>query len=172
MRISPNKLLFISLLLVTTGQEAHASAYYVVPRVGAMDIQLNNASMLATGGLYAGYSLARDFAFEAEFFTGMAGGSYSDAAGRGSYDISVLGGYAVYRLALVSQMFAKARLGGVYERVRNNAPLGQTLNSTHAGLSGGIGLGLALTEDLTLELEALGIEQDILFYGFGGHYRF
>jgi len=165
------KIALASILALLSGL-TQAAEHYIVPRIGFMDIQINQASLLTSAGVYAGYPvLIPNFTAEAEFVTGLSGGDYSTQTGNGSYSVTTFGMYGTYRLGLVGDLFAKARVGGLFEYVQNDGPLGFR-DSSRAGLSGGLGLGYAVPGGVTVEFDAVIVEQDIIFYGLGGHFQF
>jgi hypothetical protein len=110
---------------------------------------------------------------------GFSGGEYEkhDPANgsvieKGAYNVSTLAAYGVYRYPLWQGGYIKTKLGLLYENVSRELELGDTWEDTDFGAAGGLGFGVMMMNQFTMELEATVIDKDIIFYSLGTHINF
>lgn len=166
-------------LICVQGAEAARGDQFLLPKLGFMDIQINDPSLLLSAGLLYGVGLTNRVSVEAEVNIGLSGGEYEkrDATTgavveKGSYQVSTLAAYGAYRLPLWKEGYAKTKLGVLYEQVRRELEQSESREDSDFGLAGGIGFGARLLNKFTLELEATVIDKDIIFYSLGTHVSF
>jgi hypothetical protein len=137
-----------------------------------MFVQTKNASPIIASGVYYGYSAGNNVAFEAEANVGLKGGGYNNGKGDiGKYDIWTVAAYATYRHPFTNFLYAKAKIGLLFENIANNTKNEQLLNRDY-GFSGGVGIGVNIKQTLTLEGELSLLEKDIYYSGLGIHIKF
>jgi hypothetical protein len=173
------KKLSLMVFIITTSLAGSAMAdQYILPKVGFMSINLNNAKPLLSGGLLYGYGITSAITIEGEANVGFSGGGYQikDSAGTvtdsGNYKIWTLAGYGVYRLPITDYAYLKGKLGVLYENINRTSDFAKSETATGYGLAGGLGVGLIAAKKLTFEFEVTGIDADIIFYSIGIHYPF
>lgn len=171
-------LVFILTSSVAATAMADRGNQYLLPKLGFMSIGLNDAKPLFSGGLLYGYGLTSSITIEGEVNLGFSGGGYErkDSSATvydsGNYKIWTVAGYGVYRLPILDYAYLKAKLGVLYENIERTSDFGLSDTATGVGLAGGLGLGVIAAKKLTFELEATGIDADIIFYSLGIHYPF
>lgn len=156
------KLFFVLLFLATGTAYADRGDQFVIPKVGFMSVDLNNADPLFSLGVMYGYGFTPKITFEGELNVGVAGGK-SDI---GDYKIWTLAGYGVYRYPITDANYIKAKIGLLYE----NIEVGR-FSADDQALAGGIGYGFKVKTTI-IELEATIIDADIVFYSMGVNYPF
>lgn len=155
--------LVLLLLILTTGiSYADRGDQFLIPKIGFMSIDLNNADPLYSIGVMYGYGITPEITVEGEFNLGFSGGS-SDL---GDYDIWTVAGYGVYRFAFTDRQYLKAKLGLLHENVEVGVG-----SASDSGLAGGIGYGIKANQTV-IEIEATVIDKDIIFYSAGINYPF
>ena len=157
------KLLFILLFFILTSGFTYADSgdQFLIPKVGFMSVDLNNADLLYSVGLLYGYGITPGITVEGELNLGVSGGK-SDI---GDYKIWTVAAYGVYRHMLTSTDYLKAKVGVLYENVE------ATSKATDTGPAGGLGFGFKVNKTI-IELEATTIDQDIVFYSVGINHPF
>jgi hypothetical protein len=169
---------FIIYSLFTQFAYAAKGDQFFLPKIGFMDIQINNPTPLWSAGLLYGFGLTNRLTLEAEANFGFNGGDYEkhDSSGalieKGQYKVSTFAAYGVYRHPLWQSGYIKSKLGLLYETVTRDLQQARTREDTDFGLAGGLGFGFVMMGDLTLELEATVIDKDIIFYSLGTHLNF
>ena len=175
------RVLAIFIFCILFNQLAHASRgdQFLLPKIGLMDIQINNPSPLWSVGLLYGFGLTNRLSLEAETNFGLSGGEYEkrdSSTGavieKGTYNVSTLAGYGVYRYPLWQGGYIKSKLGLLYEKVSRELEQDGKREDTDFGLAGGLGFGALMMNKFTLELEATIIDKDIIFYSLGTHINF
>ena len=168
---------------------ANADKHYLLPKIGIMSIDVNQAVSITSLGLLYGYKVAQSLTLESELNVGISEGDYDKtlASGtrlQGDYNLSTIAAYGVYRHSLTSKLFTKAKLGLIYEDIQrkgtSTSGAGATqVDSNHSqgvGLTGGVGLGFVLDNKYVgnsiIELEVTGLDQDIVLYSLGFNYHF
>lgn len=170
--------IFILLDLITDSTLADRGDQYLLPKVGFMSVDLNNADPLYSIGILYGYGLTPAITFEAEANLGISGGKYSrkDVTGvvveNGEYNIWTIAGYGVYRFPIQDYFYLKGKAGLLYENIERTSDIGAGDTATGSGFAGGLGLGVIFAQKFTIELEATGIDESIIFYSLGFHYPF
>lgn len=159
-------------LLAAAPAYADRGDQYLLGKIGFMSIQLNDADrLISLGGIY-GFGLTPRVSLEAEANFGVSGGEYTqkDSAGAvvqtGDYRVSTLAGYGVFRHLMSGPVFAKVKIGGLYENVKRTGKVSSE-TSTGFGVAGGLGVGWQIGPATTIEGELTGIDQDIIFYSVG-----
>jgi hypothetical protein len=159
--------------------KAERGDQYLLPKVGAMVIDLNEADPLLSAGIMYGLGLTNRISLEAEVNYGFSGGEYDvrgDAEGTvaesGDYRIWTAAGYGVYRWPIVETVYLKGKLGALYENVVRSSDFRAERTDDDFGAAGGVGIGFFMWRKFTLELEATVIDQDIIFYSVGTHIKF
>jgi hypothetical protein len=171
-------LIFVILGLITDSTFADLGDQYFLPKVGFMSVDLNNADPLYSIGILYGYGLTPAITFEAEVNLGVSGGEYvrkndiGSAVERGEYNIWTMAGYGVYRFPIKDFFYLKGKAGLLYENIERTSNIGTGDTATGFGFAGGFGLGVIFAQKFTLELEATGIDESIIFYSLGLHYPF
>jgi hypothetical protein len=171
-------LVFVITCFMTATAMADRGDQYLLPKLGFMSINLNNAKPLFSGGLLYGYGISPSVTIEGEINVGISGGGYDrkDSSGQvydsGNYKIWTLAAYGVYRLPIFDNAYLKGKLGGLYENIKRTSDFGNPDTATGFGLAGGVGVGVIAAKKLTFELEVTGIDADIIFYSLGIHYPF
>jgi hypothetical protein len=152
---------------------------FLLPKVGFMDIRINNPSPLWSVGLLYGYGLTNRLSLEAETNLGFSGGNYEKrdpSSGaiveKGTYRVSTLAAYGVYRYPLWQGGYIKSKLGLLYEKVGRELEQASKREDSDFGAAGGLGFGAMIMNKLTMELEATIIDKDIIFYSLGTHVNF
>ena len=180
-------ILFSSILIVPV--TATAAKQYLLPKIGVMSIDVNQAASVTSVGLLYGYKITQKFTIESELNYGISGGHYdktlvSGTRLQGGYDLSTIATYGVYRHSLSNKIFTKAKLGLIYEDIQREGTLttgtGVTQSdSDHSqgfGLAGGYGIGIVLDtrymKNSIVELEVTAVDEDIVFYSLGFNYAF
>lgn len=175
--------LFFCLSVISNMSHADAGDQYLLPKVGSMSVDLNNANALSSIGLLYGYGINPEWTVEGELNSGVSGGEYDRVLGSGTrlegeYTVWTLAGYAVYRYPVIESVFLKAKLGVLYENIERDGTqtIGSTIqvddnNSKGFGAAGGIGIGF-LVKRTILELEITGIDEDIIYYSLGINFTF
>ena len=164
----------ILLMLLWMGvNSAHAASgdTYSVLKTGLMIMNLDDATPMATVGVYAGYGLDKNISLEVDLNRSVGGGEYSQSNGIGQYEILTTSFYGVYRFSRSRGFFLKAKVGALYENVENNTPNGESNLAQDFGMSGGGGFGLSFS-GFTIEGEVTGIDADIILTSLGFHYQF
>jgi len=175
--------LFISVLICSNSQ-ADAGDQYLLPKIGIMSVDLNDADSLTSLGLLYGYGLSSRFVFEAELNSSISGGKYdrtltTNTRLEGKYTVWTIAGYMAFRQPLTNVFYFKSKLGLLYEDVERDGiqttsgsqiqPDDKT--STGLGFAGGLGLGIRLGTFI-LENEITIIDENIIFYSIGLNYTF
>ena len=170
---------FLFYLLCIQGAQAARGDQFLLPKIGFMDIQINDPSPLWSAGLLYGFGLTNRLSVEAEVNLGISGGDYEkrdSATGavveKGSYQVSTLAAYGAYRIPLWKEGYAKTKLGFLYEQVRRELEQSGSREDSDFGLAGGVGVGARMLDRITLEIEATVIDKDIIFYSLGTHVSF
>lgn len=152
---------------------------FLLGKLGFMSVDLHNADPLYSMGVLYGYGITSPITVEAELNLGLIGGAYAreDSAGvqieNGKFRVTTLAGYGVYRLPVTDLVYAKGKIGLLYENVKRTSNLADGGKTARGfGIAGGIGVGAKLAEAFTVELEITGIDADIIFYSAGLHYAF
>lgn len=151
---------------------------YLLPKFGIMTVNLNNADNLYSLGVLYGYGLTPEVSVEGEVNLSLTGGDYKrkDATGSviesGKYKVWTVAGYGVYRYPFTETAYLKGKLGLLYENVDRSANIGEGHTAKAFGVAGGIGAGILIRGNLTIEAEITGIDKDIIFYSLGVHYPF
>ncbi len=162
-------------------QLAHANRgdQFLLPKVGFMDIQINDPSPLWSVGLLYGFGLTNRVSLEAETNLGISGGEYEKRDSitgaiieKGTYNVSTLAAYGVYRYPLWQGGYVKSKLGLLYEKVSRELEQQGKRENSDFGVAGGLGFGALMMNKFTLELEATIIDKDIIFYSLGTHINF
>ncbi len=171
--------LFVFCLLFNQLAYAHRGDQFLLPKFGFMDIQINNPTPLWSVGLLYGYGLTNRISLEAEANLGFSGGEYEKhdpvtglVAEKGTYNVSTFATYGVYRYPLWQGGYIKTKLGLLYEKVSRELELGGKREDTDFGAAGGLGFGIMIMNQFTMELEATVIDKDIIFYSLGTHINF
>ncbi len=170
---------FLFYLLFNQLAHAERGDQFLLPKFGFMDIQKNSPSPLWSAGLLYGYGLTNRLSLEAEANSGISGGEYekrSPATGsileKGSYTVSTLAAYGVYRLPVWQGGYIKSKLGLLYETVGRELEQAENREDSDLGVAGGLGFGGRILSRATVELEATIIDKDIIFYSLGTHLKF
>ena len=163
---------------------ADAGDQYLLPKLGYMSVDLNNADPIFSLGVLYGYGITSGFSVEGELNLGLSGGEYDNTLSSGTrllgeYSIWTLATYGVYRYPLTNVIFLKGKLGILYENIERDGaqtpaagtPLPDNSKTTGFGAAGGLGVGFVIKES-TLEFEVTGIDKDIIFYSVGINYSF
>lgn len=151
---------------------------YLLPKLGFMSVDLNDADPLFSLGILYGIGITHAITFEGEVNLGISGGKYNrkDASNivleAGEYKIWTVAGYGVYRFPIQDYLYLKGKAGLLYENIERTSEMGDGETATGFGFAGGIGVGVIFGQKLTLELEATGIDESIIFYSIGFHYPF
>ena len=158
---------------------AHRGDQFLLPKFGIMDIQINNPTPLWSVGLLYGYGLSNRMSVEVEANFGFSGGEYEKRdpvtgtiVEKGTYNVSTLAPYGVYRYPLWQGGYIKTKLGLLYENVSRELESEGKREESDFGLAGGLGFGVMVIKQFTLELEATVIDKDIIFYSLGTHINF
>ncbi len=163
------------ILFPTGGVWAAPGNYYLLPQLAYVSVNLQHVTPLYAVGLAYGWRLGNNVSVAGEINRSVSGGTFTERdptgreTGTGRYQLQTFAGYGVYRVPLISGIYAKAKTGLVYERVFRLA----TQDNGHAarvGLSMGAGFGYAVNHALTLELDLTGVEQDLMMLLLGVHY--
>jgi hypothetical protein len=168
---------WVFIITSSMATSAMAEGQYVLPKLGFMSINANNAKPLLSGGLLYGYGITPEITIEGEVNVGFTGGGYErkDTLGNpyetGNYKIWTIAGYGVYRLPITDYAYLKGKVGLLYEDIKRTSDILEQ-DTTGYGLAGGLGVGLIAVKKLTFEFEATGIDKNIIFYSFGFHYSF
>lgn len=179
--MTKKKILAVSIFCILFNRLAFAERgdLYLLPKFGLMDIKINDPAPLWSAGLLFGYGLSNRLSLEAETNLGFSGGKYEkrDASTgaiveKGSYKISTVAAYGVYRLPLWQGGYVKSKLGLLYENVSRDIEQAAKQENTSFGIAGGLGFGAMMMKKFTLELEATVIDKDIIFYSLGTHINF
>jgi len=157
------KLFFVLLFLATGTAYADRGDQFVIPKVGFMSVDLNNADPLFSVGVMYGYGFTPEITFEGEINIGVAGGGSNN----GDYKIWTVAGYGVYRYPITDANYIKAKVGVLHESVKQ----GDFAANTDQGVAAGIGYGFKVKTTI-IELEATIIDADIIFYSMGVNYPF
>ncbi len=172
------KIIFFILISLSWAQHSYAdwADNYLLGKVGIMDVDLNSADPLLSFGVLYGFGLTPEMSLEAEFNMSLAGGDYiidsNPIPEQGDYTIWTGAIYGSYRFPFNQTVYAKLKLGGLYENIERSSDTNPGKTSNGFGAAGGVGLGVLAGKVLTLELELTSIDQDILFLTIGAHYRF
>ena len=175
------KLLAIIFFILIFNDIAYAKKgdNYLLPKLGFMDIALNDADPLWSLGVLYGYGLTNRMSLEGEINVGLSGGDHEEldvntgqVIDKGSYDIWTAAAYGVYRMPLWQSGYFKTKLGMLYESVARKLEQGGNREDTDFGLAGGAGFGMKVWNVFTFELEATVIDKDIIFYSVGTHIDF
>ncbi|MDH5327526.1 MAG: outer membrane beta-barrel protein [Gammaproteobacteria bacterium] len=178
MRILLNYLLALVGTILPFASMAQSGDQYYLPKLGQMVIDINKATNLNSIGLMYGYGITKHFSLEAELNSSLSGGTYTkeDALGnvteKGEYQVRTLAAYAAVRKILWGSVYAKGKVGVLFETVERSSDRDQTSSDDSIGFAGGLGAGAYLFEHLTMELEATQIDRNIVFYSLGMHIRF
>ena len=158
------KLLYILLLFtLTTGLSfADRGDQFLIPKLGFMSIDLQDADPLYSIGLMYGYGITPEITVEGEVNLGISGGESK----LGDYEIWTIAGYGVYRHPVTETNYIKAKLGVLHENVEVAGK-----SADDQGLAGGFGFGFKIKQTI-IELEATIIDEDIIFYSVGINYPF
>jgi len=166
-------------LLFSQLAHAHRGDQFLLPKFGFMDIQINNPTPLWSVGLLYGFGLSNRLSLEAEANWGFSGGEYEkrdpgsgDIVEKGTYNVSTLAGYGVYRYPLWEGGYIKSKFGLLYEKVSRELEQAEKKEDTDVGAAGGLGFGAMIMNRFTLEFEATIIDKDIIFYSLGTHINF
>ena len=97
-------------------------------------------------GVLYGYGITSPITVEAELNLGLIGGAYAreDSAGvqieNGKFRVTTLAGYGVYRLPVTDLVYAKGKIGLLYENVKRTSNLADGGKTARGfGIAGGIG---------------------------------
>ena len=163
---------------------ADAGDQYLLPKLGYMSVDLNDADPIFSLGVLYGYGITSGFSVEGELNLGLSGGEYDKTLSsgtrlQGEYSIWTLAAYGVYRYSVTDVIFLKGKLGILYENIERDGtqtpsagtPLSDNRKTTGFGAAGGLGVGFII-KDSTLEFEVTGIDEDIIFYSIGINYSF
>ncbi len=115
-------------------------------------------------GVYGGYDFGSGLSVEAEYNTSSGNDVSYQGVVVGDYDISNFGIYGAYRFypSLYNGLSLKAKIGLISEKVDVNSKNGfYSESNSDTGLSFGVGAGLALTPQVSIEGEYTVIEQDV-----------
>jgi hypothetical protein len=151
---------------------------YLLPKLGFMSVDLYDADPLFSLGILYGFGITSAITFEGEVNLGISGGEYSkkDASNvvgeAGEYKIWTVAGYGVYRFPIRDYLYLKGKAGLLYESIERTSDIREGDTATGFGFAGGLGAGVIFGQKLTLELEATGIDESIIFYSLGFHYAF
>ena len=156
--------LLLGMLLTSSQVWADRGDQYLIPKVGAMYLQGLDVDLVYAVGAYYGYGINRNITIEGEIMGGFFGGNIQ--TGGGSYDITTVASYGVYRLPLSRRAYAKARMGLLLEHVS------AVQTKFGAGFSGGAGVGMVLPQGFTVEGEFTLIEQNVSLISLGVLYAF
>lgn len=166
-------LFFFTFIGVVNDLYAAQGDHYLIPKIGVMDIDANDADLLFTLGVYYGYGLSPNISLEAEIDIGISGGDYQISRKKGHYKVWTLAAFSVYRYPLLDTAYLRLKLGVLYENVTNDRPdVSHTVTSSDVAVAGGVGVGYTLINRITFEFEISKFEKNILFYGVGFHYPF
>ncbi len=176
-------LLFI-LVLFSHTSFADSGDQYLLPKIGIMSVELNEADSLTSIGLLYGYGISAKFTLEAELNASITGGKYDRTLNTGSrlkgeYTVWTIAGYGVYRLPITNRFFFKGKLGLLYENIERDGiqvtsgGLEQSDDKTSTGLGFAAGLGFGFNLDpIIIENEMTVIDDEIIFYSVGINYTF
>jgi len=164
--------------------QADAGDQYLLPKIGTMSVELNEADSLSSVGLLYGYGITPEFTLEGELNAGLSGGEYkrtlnSGTRLEGKYTVWTIAGYGVYRYPVTDNIFLKGKLGLLYENIdrdgiqTTSGDLARSDDNKSKGLgfAGGLGFGFRAKSTI-FEIEGTLIDSDILFYSLGVNYAF
>ena len=139
--------------------------------VGAMDADINGLDASWNGSVMLGYAFGDGpgkFAVEAQY-TGPVSDGDVNGGGGGDWNIQTIAGYVAYRYG--ETVYVKARLGYLHESA--SIHIGPAnLNENDDSVSGGVGVGWNINENIAIEGEFTVIESDINFYSAALIYNF
>ncbi len=150
--------------------------YYLLPEMLCVLTRGGDATPLYAAGLQAGWRLDNWLSVEGELGYSLGGGRYRSAPSQpdgrstGRYRMQTQAAYTALRLPLAPGLYAKGRIGLVYERVQRRSGLGSA-DRGRAGLSAGLGAGYVILDRVTLELALTVLERQAGMLGLGMHYR-
>lgn len=157
-----------------SSEAANSSQNYVGVKFGSMsisrDIPFDDDGLLL--GVLFGYNIPdSNFAIEGEFNTTVSKAS-SENASYGDLGVTTLAGYGVYRSP--GRVYAKGKVGILYEYLTSSAKGPVTIDVDGAGLaiSYGVGGGVRITDQMGAEIEYTVIEADIGYLSFGLNWNF
>ena len=162
-----------ALCLVNTA--AMAEGPYLGARLGFMDADISGLDSATNIGLIAGYNFGdvaddgMSWGIEAEFTTTVSDGDVDVAGLNGDWDIDTQAIYGVFRIG--GDLYGKVRLGCLREDVSISVA-GISADGSDDGLSGGLGGGWQVNEQLSLEAEYTRVEEDVDYYSIGAHFAF
>ena len=126
-------------------------------------------------GVYGGYNFDPNFGVEVEFL-GSDDADVRVNGVDGEYDVKTYGAYGTYRYYLpnASGLYAKGKLGIAKTEADVNYSNGTSTSSDDTGIAGGIGLGLAVNNNMSIEGEYAMADSDIdsKLWTVGAHLKF
>ena len=157
--------IFVSAPVYAVGYYAGAKAGWVDPDVKGLDAAFN------IGGLFGVEVKNADLSYGAELeITGTASdGDASVGTFDGKWDVTTYALYGVLKYGATA--YGKLKLGILAEDVSVDIA-GFNDDGSDEGLSGGVGVGYHLNEQVSVEAEATMMEEDLIFYSLGINYSF
>ncbi|VAW82826.1 hypothetical protein MNBD_GAMMA14-824 [hydrothermal vent metagenome] len=151
-----------------------AEGAYVGARVGIMDADVSGLDSATNMGVLLGYTFGdvsdgMTWAVEGEFTTTASKGDVDLAGFNGDWDIDTQAIYGVLRIG--GDFYGKARVGYLREDISVSVA-GISADGSDSGLSGGVGAGWRINEQIAIEAEYTLVEKDVDFYSAGVNFAF
>jgi len=161
-------------VLCLIGSTAVAEGFYVGAKAGWMDADVNGLDEAVNVGAVVGYTFANisegvSWGIEGEATTTTSDGDVDIAGFNGDWDIDTQAIYGVLRLG--NAFYGKLRLGYLWEDVSVSVA-GASADGNDDGVSGGVGAGMHINEQFSVEAEYTYVEEDINFYSVGVNFSF
>lgn len=161
--------------LLSVGAQAAVNNYagqpYVGVKAGQFNLDVDGADKPTAYGVYGGYNFDPNFGVEVEYM----GSDDADYKTNGEIDAKTYGAYGTYRYYVpnASGLYAKGKLGVAKTEVEASA-LGSKVSTSDTGLAGGVGLGLAVNNNMSIEGEyaMADSDADAKLWTIGAHLKF
>ena len=164
--LAAGSLLSISAQAAVSYGNGYTGQPYVGVKVGQFDLDVDGADDPTAYGVYGGYNFDPNFGVEVEY----VGSDDADYYG-GDIDAKTYGAYGTYRYAFPnSGLYAKGKVGIAKTELEASATVAGVTRSESVddtSLAGGIGLGYAVNQDLSVEAEydIVGSDTDLMTIG-------
>ncbi len=169
--------------VLTTGANAAVNynsmgQAYAGVKVGQFDVDVEgvDTDKPTAYGVYGGYDFGQGFGAEAEYLT-STDADFTNNGTKGEFNTKSYGAYGTYRYNFPnSGLYAKGKLGFAKSEIK----VEESEKHKDSGVAGGIGLGLNLSSNLSLEgeyavlpsIDVAGDDVDVSLMSVGAHLKF
>ena len=165
-------------LLSVSAQAAvsYAGQPYVGVKAGKFMVDIDNVDDPTAYGVYGGYNFDPNFGVEVEY-VGADDADINVTGGKGELSTKTYGAYGTYRYYFpnTSGLYAKGKLGIAKteaDATVTRAGVTRTASSDDTGLAGGVGLGFAVNNNISIEGEYAKVDSDADLLTVGAHLKF